>query len=86
MSQKSIRSASESCGLVCSSQSGVVNIYSQKDCLLEGEPKPLKAVMNLLTAATSLCFNNTAEILAIGSRADNEANRLVRLWIMIINP
>ncbi|XP_067268001.1 U3 small nucleolar RNA-associated protein 18 homolog [Chanodichthys erythropterus] len=65
--------------LACGSQSGVVNIYSQKDCLLEGEPKPLKAVMNLLTAATSLCFNNTAEILAIASRADNEANRLVHL-------
>ncbi|XP_051727608.1 U3 small nucleolar RNA-associated protein 18 homolog isoform X2 [Ctenopharyngodon idella] len=65
--------------LACGSQSGVVNIYSQKDCLLEVKPKPLKAVMNLLTAATSLCFNSTAEILAIGSRADNEANRLVHL-------
>uniref|UniRef100_A0A8C1QLJ3 U3 small nucleolar RNA-associated protein 18 homolog n=1 Tax=Cyprinus carpio TaxID=7962 RepID=A0A8C1QLJ3_CYPCA len=65
--------------LACGSQSGVVNIYSQKDCLHTLEPRPLKAVMNLVTAATSLCFNSTSEILAIASRADDEANRLVHL-------
>ncbi|KAI7789968.1 U3 small nucleolar RNA-associated protein 18 homolog isoform X2 [Triplophysa rosa] len=65
--------------LACGSQSGVVNVYSQKDCLQNTEPKPLKAIMNLVTAATSLCFNNTSEILAIGSRADDEANRLVHI-------
>uniref|UniRef100_A0A672MV10 U3 small nucleolar RNA-associated protein 18 homolog n=1 Tax=Sinocyclocheilus grahami TaxID=75366 RepID=A0A672MV10_SINGR len=65
--------------LACGSQSGVVNIYSQKDCLHTLEPRPLKAVMNLVTAATSLCFNSTSEILSIGSRADDEANRLVHL-------
>ncbi|KAL1255461.1 hypothetical protein QQF64_013522 [Cirrhinus molitorella] len=65
--------------LACGSQSGVVNIYSQNDCLHKLEPKPLKAVMNLVTAATSLCFNSTSEILAIGSKVDNEANRLVHL-------
>ncbi|XP_043090038.1 U3 small nucleolar RNA-associated protein 18 homolog isoform X2 [Puntigrus tetrazona] len=65
--------------LACGSQSGVVNIYSQQDCLQKQKPKPLKAVMNLLTSISSLCFNSTSEILAIGSRADNEANRLVHL-------
>ncbi|XP_058609059.1 U3 small nucleolar RNA-associated protein 18 homolog isoform X2 [Onychostoma macrolepis] len=65
--------------LACGSQSGVVNIYSQQDCLQKLEPRPLKAVMNLVTAASSLCFNSTSEILAIGSRADDEANRLVHL-------
>lgn len=65
--------------LACGSQSGVVNIYSQKDCLHNIEPKPLKAVMNLVTPATSLCFNNTSEILAIGSRAEDDANRLVHI-------
>ncbi|XP_050960210.1 U3 small nucleolar RNA-associated protein 18 homolog isoform X2 [Labeo rohita] len=65
--------------LACGSQSGVVNIYSQNDCLHKLEPRPLKAVMNLVTAATSLCFNNTSEILAIGSKADDEASRLVHL-------
>lgn len=65
--------------LACGSQSGVVNIYSQSDCLQLSEPKPLKAVMNLLTPATSLSFNSTSEILAMGSRADDEACRLVHL-------
>lgn len=65
--------------LACGSQAGVVNIYSQQACLREAEPKPLKAVMNLLTAATALRFNPTSEILAIASRADDEANRLVHL-------
>ncbi|XP_030649296.1 U3 small nucleolar RNA-associated protein 18 homolog isoform X2 [Chanos chanos] len=65
--------------LACGSQSGVVNVYSQKDCMQSVEPKPLKAIMNLVTAATSLRFNPTSEILAIASRADDEANRLVHI-------
>ncbi|KAF5900024.1 U3 small nucleolar RNA-associated protein 18, partial [Clarias magur] len=65
--------------LACGSQSGVVNIYSQKDCVNSSSPKPLKCVMNLLTAATSLRFNPTSEILAIGSRAEDEATRLVHI-------
>ncbi|XP_076864377.1 U3 small nucleolar RNA-associated protein 18 homolog isoform X2 [Brachyhypopomus gauderio] len=65
--------------VACGSQSGVVNIYSQKACLQESAPKPLKAVMNLLTPATSLRFNSTSEILAIASRAADEANRLVHI-------
>ncbi|XP_042601303.1 U3 small nucleolar RNA-associated protein 18 homolog [Cyprinus carpio] len=63
--------------LTCGSQSRVVNIYSEQDCLQKLEPRPLKAIMNLVTAASSLCFNSTSEILAIGSRADNEANQLL---------
>ncbi|KAK3512030.1 hypothetical protein QTP70_028114 [Hemibagrus guttatus] len=65
--------------LACGSQSGVVNIYSQKDCVNTSSPKPLKCVMNLLTAATTLRFNPTSEILAIGSRAEDEAVRLVHI-------
>ncbi|KAL7830072.1 hypothetical protein SRHO_G00311990 [Serrasalmus rhombeus] len=65
--------------VACGSQSGVVNIYSQKTCLQESSPKPLKAVMNLLTPATSLRFNPNSEILAIASRAEDEANRLVHI-------
>ncbi|KAI4889709.1 hypothetical protein NFI96_019411 [Prochilodus magdalenae] len=65
--------------VACGSQSGVVNIYSQKTCLQESSPKPLKAVMNLVTAATSLRFNPNSEILAIASRAEDEANRLVHI-------
>ncbi|KAM6914229.1 U3 small nucleolar RNA-associated protein 18 homolog isoform 2-T2 [Lycodopsis pacificus] len=65
--------------LACGSQSGVVNVYSQEACLNSANPKPLKAVMNLLTSATSLTFNRSSEILAIASRAEDEAVRLVHL-------
>ncbi|XP_067427022.1 U3 small nucleolar RNA-associated protein 18 homolog [Thunnus thynnus] len=65
--------------LACGSQSGVVNVYSQEACLNSANPKPLKAVMNLLTSATSLTFNPTSEILAIASRAEDEAMRLLHL-------
>ncbi|XP_060882551.1 U3 small nucleolar RNA-associated protein 18 homolog isoform X2 [Labrus mixtus] len=65
--------------LACGSQSGVVNIYSQEACLNSTNPKPLKAVMNLLTSATSLRFNPASEILAIASRAEDEAVKLVHM-------
>ncbi|KAF1380236.1 hypothetical protein PFLUV_G00184740 [Perca fluviatilis] len=65
--------------LACGSESGVVNIYSQEACLNSANPRPLRAVMNLLTSATALTFNPSSEILAIASRADDEAVRLVHL-------
>uniref|UniRef100_A0A3Q2UMZ4 U3 small nucleolar RNA-associated protein 18 homolog n=1 Tax=Fundulus heteroclitus TaxID=8078 RepID=A0A3Q2UMZ4_FUNHE len=65
--------------LACGSQAGVVNIYSQEACLNSTNPKPVRAVMNLLTSATSLSFNPTSEILAIASRVEDEAVRLVHL-------
>lgn len=55
----------------------MVNIYSQEACLSSSNPAPLRAVMNLLTSATALTFNPTSEILAIASRAEDEAVRLV---------
>eukprot|EP00062_Callorhinchus_milii_P022825 gi/632981015/ref/XP_007907358.1/ PREDICTED: U3 small nucleolar RNA-associated protein 18 homolog isoform X1 [Callorhinchus milii] len=65
--------------LACGSSSGVVNIYSQNSCLQEKNPKPLKAVMNLVTAVTALAFNPNTEILAIASHAADEAVRLVHI-------
>uniref|UniRef100_A0A8C2ZNP1 U3 small nucleolar RNA-associated protein 18 homolog n=1 Tax=Cyclopterus lumpus TaxID=8103 RepID=A0A8C2ZNP1_CYCLU len=65
--------------LACGSQSGVVNVYSQEACLNSANPKPLKAVMNLLTSATSMTFNPSSEILAIASRDEDEAVRLVHM-------
>ncbi|XP_045076542.1 U3 small nucleolar RNA-associated protein 18 homolog [Coregonus clupeaformis] len=56
--------------LACGSAAGVVNVYSQEVCMRQNNPKPLKAIMNLVTSATSLRFNPTSEILAIASRAD----------------
>lgn len=55
----------------------MVNIYNQEACLNSTNPKPLKAVMNLLTSATSLTFNPSSEILAIASHVEDEAVRLV---------
>ncbi|KAM4716793.1 U3 small nucleolar RNA-associated protein 18 homolog [Anableps anableps] len=65
--------------LACGSQAGVVNVYSQEACLNSTNPKPLRAVMNLLTSATSLSFNPSSDILAIASRVEDEAVRLVHL-------
>ena len=45
--------------VACGSDSGVVNIYSQEECLGRETPKPLKAVMNLTTAVDHLHFNST---------------------------
>ncbi|XP_034496556.1 U3 small nucleolar RNA-associated protein 18 homolog [Ailuropoda melanoleuca] len=61
------------------SNCGVVNIYNQDSCLQETNPKPIKAIMNLVTGVTSLTFNPTTEILAIASEEMKEAVRLVHL-------
>ncbi|KAK5856867.1 hypothetical protein PBY51_008432 [Eleginops maclovinus] len=65
--------------LACGSQSGVVNVYSQEACLRSDKPRPLKAVMNLLTPVTALTFNPSSEILAMASRSEDEAVRLLHL-------
>ncbi|XP_020769698.1 U3 small nucleolar RNA-associated protein 18 homolog [Odocoileus virginianus] len=65
--------------VACGSNCGVVNIYNQDSCLQETNPKPLKAIMNLVTGVTSLTFNPTTEILAIASESMKEAVRLVHL-------
>ncbi|XP_072298916.1 U3 small nucleolar RNA-associated protein 18 homolog [Eucyclogobius newberryi] len=65
--------------LACGSQSGVVNIYSLDSCLSSSCPKPIKSVMNLTTTATSLRFNPTSELLALGSRAEDEAVKLLHM-------
>ncbi|XP_072502832.1 U3 small nucleolar RNA-associated protein 18 homolog [Notamacropus eugenii] len=65
--------------VACGSSSGVVNIYNQDTCLRETNPKPIKAIMNLVTGVTSMAFNPTTEILAIASSEANEATRLVHL-------
>lgn len=65
--------------VACGSKSGVVNIYSQDSCLQQTNPKPIKAIMNLVTGVTSLTFNPTTEILAVASRKMKEAIRLIHL-------
>nr|XP_045008210.1 U3 small nucleolar RNA-associated protein 18 homolog [Jaculus jaculus] len=65
--------------VACGSNSGVVNIYSQDSCLQETNPKPIKAIMNLVTGVTFMTFNPSTEILVIASRKMKEAVKLVHL-------
>lgn len=63
--------------LATGSRQGVVNIYDLRHSLTTLTPKPLKAVMNLTTAITSIKFNSTSEILAMSSNSVNDAVRMV---------
>uniref|UniRef100_A0A2D4G2G2 U3 small nucleolar RNA-associated protein 18 homolog n=2 Tax=Micrurus TaxID=8634 RepID=A0A2D4G2G2_MICCO len=65
--------------IACGSNSGVVNVYAHDDCIRETSPKPLKAIMNLVTPATSLAFNPTTEILAMASNISDDALKLVHI-------
>ncbi|XP_060108979.1 U3 small nucleolar RNA-associated protein 18 homolog [Heteronotia binoei] len=65
--------------VACGSSSGVVNLYAHDDCLRKTNPKPLKAIMNLVTAVTSLSFNPTSEILAIASKKIDDAVKMVHI-------
>ncbi|XP_069461246.1 U3 small nucleolar RNA-associated protein 18 homolog [Ambystoma mexicanum] len=72
--------------LACGSSSGVVNLYSQEDFLRHSQPRPLKALMNLTTSASTLAFNPTGEILAMASNAMDEAVRLVHVPTLTVFP
>ncbi|XP_026717094.1 U3 small nucleolar RNA-associated protein 18 homolog [Athene cunicularia] len=65
--------------VACGSASGVVNLYTTDVCLKESHPKPVKAIMNLVTSATCVTFNPTTEILAVASRQTDEAVKLVHI-------
>ncbi|XP_005144388.3 U3 small nucleolar RNA-associated protein 18 homolog [Melopsittacus undulatus] len=65
--------------VACGSSSGVVNLYTTDGCLKEQRPKPVKAIMNLVTSATCVAFNPTTEILAVASRETDEAVKLVHI-------
>ncbi|XP_073444262.1 U3 small nucleolar RNA-associated protein 18 homolog isoform X2 [Dendrobates tinctorius] len=63
----------------CGSESGVVNVYGYDDCLQSSAPKPLKSVMNLVTAASTQVFNPCTELLAIASNNTADAVKLVHI-------
>lgn len=65
--------------VACGSVSGVVNLYTTDVCVKESHPKPVKAIMNLVTSATSVTFNPTTEILAVASNEADEAVKLVHI-------
>uniref|UniRef100_A0A6I8REC9 U3 small nucleolar RNA-associated protein 18 homolog n=1 Tax=Xenopus tropicalis TaxID=8364 RepID=A0A6I8REC9_XENTR len=63
----------------CGSNSGVVNIYNHEDCLQQTNPRPLKAIMNLVTSASSIIFNPQTEIMAVASNKTDDAVKLVHI-------
>uniref|UniRef100_A0A2K5D5R9 U3 small nucleolar RNA-associated protein 18 homolog n=1 Tax=Aotus nancymaae TaxID=37293 RepID=A0A2K5D5R9_AOTNA len=76
----SIATSRKGQNVACSSNCRVVNIYNQDSCLQETNPKPVKAIMKLVTGVTSLTFNPSTEILAIASEKKmKEAVRLIHL-------
>lgn len=59
-------------------------MYAHDDCIRETCPKPLKAIMNLVTPATSLVFNPTTEILAMASNRIDDAVKLVSIFLLML--
>jgi U3 small nucleolar RNA-associated protein 18 len=71
------------------SRSGVVNVYGANEAFertatddiaaASTERRPLKAIMNLTTAVSTLRFNPDAQLLATASRAQKDSFKLVHL-------
>jgi len=60
------------------SSMGVVNLYN-RESFLGGVRKPVKAFMNLTTSIDNLRFNSDSQILAISSRMQKDALRLIHV-------
>ncbi|KRZ30832.1 U3 small nucleolar RNA-associated protein 18 -like protein, partial [Trichinella pseudospiralis] len=65
--------------LACGSSVGVVNLYSVESALQTAQPKLLKGISNLTTAADLLRFNGSSEILALGSSKKPNALKLLHV-------
>lgn len=63
--------------LATGSEQGVVNVYEMDSLMTSAWPKPTKTVFNLTTGITSLQFNHSSELLAIGSKHIDDAVKLV---------
>lgn len=63
--------------VACGSRSGVVNVYETSVAMATAHPQPRKALMHLVTAATSVQFNPTSQVLAIASDEKDSALKLV---------
>ena len=66
--------------IACGSESGIVNVYDRTTLSSEVlRPKPIKSVGNLLTPISDVKFNSMSEILAMCSRTQKDAIKLVSL-------
>jgi U3 small nucleolar RNA-associated protein 18 len=60
------------------SDGGVVNLYTMAGALASARPQPARAFMNVTTPISLLRFNGDGQALALGSRQQRDALRLVR--------
>ena len=72
-----------------SSSAGVVNLYSADAARKSATPAPLRALMSLTTRVDGVLFNHDSQIMAIASKRNKDAFKLVRtsqslLWRLII--
>ncbi|KAJ9582411.1 hypothetical protein L9F63_003264, partial [Diploptera punctata] len=72
--------------LACGARSGVVNLYETESLTSSGSnaPTPTKILLNLTTAATSVKFNSSTEILAMASDEKDNAMKLVHFPSMTV--
>jgi U3 small nucleolar RNA-associated protein 18 len=71
--------------VACGSQVGVVNVYSRASLAhdvkrsLPSQPRPLRALTNLVTVVDTLAFSPGGELLCMASRMEKNSLRLVHL-------
>jgi len=63
---------------------GVVNLYERETCLSSVAPRPLKALMNLVTSCTQTKFNPTSEILAMASMEEKAVKLVTKAYMLVI--
>ena len=65
--------------IAAGSDAGAVNIYRTTDVLASTRPPPVREFLNLTSAVTTLEFNPTSELLAIASKYQKRAMRIVHV-------
>lgn len=60
------------------STSGVVNVYDE-NLSVDGDPTPLKAVMNLTTSIDNVSFSHDGELLAFSSRRKKDSIKILHM-------
>ncbi|KAG8257646.1 U3 snoRNP protein [Homalodisca vitripennis] len=70
--------------VACGSTAGVVNVYNTQSALRSTVPQPAKAFMHLVTAASSLQFDPSSQLLAMASDGKDGAFKLVHFPSMTV--
>ena len=70
--------------LAIGSNMGVINLYQFNDVIKQTNPKPIKSVMNLTTAITSVRFNHDGQLLLFASNQKNDSIRFLNTNSMTV--